>query len=137
MQDAWGTSNLTQGNFRRREGRCPEGQERGLLFGNGGADYLRGDRGKDVLKGGKGDDTLEGGKGRDTLVGGRGDGEDRIRDFTSGSDTIVIGKGAADFDQLHFERSGSDTVLTFANVTVVIEDVLPRAIDEADFLFSA
>ena len=117
-----------------------------LLFGNGGEDYLRGDRGKDVLKGGKGDDTLEGGKGRDTLVGGRGedefvfgrgDGQDRIRDFKSGSDTIVIGKGAADFDQLHFEKSGSDTVLTFANVTVVIEDVLPRAIDEADFLFSA
>ena len=139
-------SDITRSVAFCRDVREAVGDRADLLFGNGGADYLRGDRGKDVLKGGKGDDTLEGGKGRDTLVGGRGDdefvfgrgdGEDRIRDFTSGSDTIVIGKGAADFDQLHFEKSGSDTVLTFANVTVVIEDMLPRAIDEADFLFSA
>lgn len=70
------------------------------LDGGSGNDLLRGDFGADVLIGGVGNDTLEGGTGADSLTGGSGldqfrfaaanVGVDRIADFVSGSDDIVV-----------------------------------------------
>lgn len=88
------------------------------LFGNGGNDMLSGALGDDTLSGGDGADTLRGGGGhdvliggvgRDTLVGGPGADEfvftgletgDRISDFTSGLDKLVVGDlvTASNFD---------------------------------------
>jgi Ca2+-binding RTX toxin-like protein len=88
------------------------------LFGNGGNDILSGGIGDDTLTGGDGADTLRGGgghdvliggTGRDTLVGGPGADEfvftgletgDRISDFTSGLDKLVVGDliAATSFD---------------------------------------
>lgn len=69
------------------------------LSGGGGADTLSGGAGNDVLRGGAGNDVLVGGTGNDRLAGGggadrfvfaQGDGQDRILDFASGQDKIVL-----------------------------------------------
>jgi Ca2+-binding RTX toxin-like protein len=83
-----------------------------LLGGRDGNDTLFGLGGKDTLDGDNGNDRLIGGDGADWLWGGLGDdrfefggassspkgGGDRIADFNTGNDTIVIdlasGKGA-------------------------------------------
>jgi Ca2+-binding RTX toxin-like protein len=86
-----------------------------VLVGNSGRNELRGRSGNDRLTGQTGDDTLLGGRGNDTLTGGAGNdlltgnngvdqfvfaagsfaelGSDRITDFVSGSDQIVLSKG--------------------------------------------
>jgi Ca2+-binding RTX toxin-like protein len=79
------------------------------LFGNGGNDTLNGGAGSDTLsggdgadrlRGGGGHDVLNGGAGADTLTGGSGVDEfafsnletgDRITDFTTGVDKLVVG----------------------------------------------
>lgn len=72
------------------------------LIGGAGNDTLHGDRGHDVLLGGGGRDLIAGGMGHDTLTGGTGVDmfifdaplnaahSDRILDFTSGQDRIVL-----------------------------------------------
>lgn len=61
-----------------------------MLYGGAGSDWIAGGRGNDILKGGTGFDVLRGGRGDDHFVFGDGDGEDLIRDFTSGEDKIVL-----------------------------------------------
>jgi Ca2+-binding RTX toxin-like protein len=80
------------------------------LLGGSGRDSLWGDAGQDILNGGGGDDLLFGGAGNDDLFGGGGDdiifgglgadrfrfanllsqGIDRIKDYQSGLDKIII-----------------------------------------------
>jgi Ca2+-binding RTX toxin-like protein len=80
------------------------------VLGGAGRDFLWGDAGQDILNGGDGDDTIFGGAGSDSIVGGKGDdiifggagadrfqfsnllnqGIDRIKDFKSGTDKIII-----------------------------------------------
>jgi len=72
-----------------------------VLDGGAGGDTLLGGDGADTLRGGAGEDFLFGEGGADTLTGGAGAdqfavgaytllGVDRITDFTSGSDTILV-----------------------------------------------
>jgi hypothetical protein len=114
------------------------------LYGEAGDDRLGGGRGHDELHGGDGDDRLWGRAGRDTLAGGPGDddliggrghdifiyeaGEDRLRDFKVGRDSLII-QHAAFAAELHtyedfweFQRAsglgdevGRDAVLDFGN----------------------
>ena len=75
-----------------------------LLEGQGSADRLEGRAGADTLIGGAGIDTLTGGAGRDLLTGGAGadsfvfanltEGGDRITDFGTGADRILVDPGA-------------------------------------------
>lgn len=60
------------------------------LLGNGAANRLDGMGGNDILEGGKGADTLVGGSGADNFVVRRGDGFDRIEDFNTGADHLVL-----------------------------------------------
>lgn len=71
------------------------------LAGGSGDDAIRGFRGDDTLFGGAGDDLLYGGPGADHLSGGAGRdgfvmaradaaGPDRIRDFSPGTDSILL-----------------------------------------------
>jgi Ca2+-binding RTX toxin-like protein len=70
------------------------------IIGNAGANRLEGREGDDRLFGGGGADTLVGGTGLDSLSGGAdadrflfllaGDFRDRVTDFTTGSDAIVL-----------------------------------------------
>ncbi|ATF17521.1 M10 family metallopeptidase C-terminal domain-containing protein [Phaeobacter gallaeciensis] len=78
-----------------------------------------GEAGADVLKGGRGNDLLDGGLMADTLTGGGGDdffrfstelgaeNIDRIRDFDTASDTILL-------DSSIFAEAGETGVLDFA-----------------------
>ncbi|MEI6642586.1 MAG: calcium-binding protein [Novosphingobium sp.] len=72
-----------------------------LLDGGDGNDSLLGQLGNDTLKGGVGNDFLYGGAGIDSLTGGAGsdqfvvstysgEGVDRITDFVSGTDTLLV-----------------------------------------------
>jgi Ca2+-binding RTX toxin-like protein len=87
-----------------------------ILVGNSGQNDLRGRSGDDLVVGLAGDDTLAGGRGNDTLAGDSGNdlirgnvgsdkfvfaaktasfaelGRDRIADFASGTDKIVLSK---------------------------------------------
>lgn len=115
------------------------------LFGRSGSDELIGGHGWDQLYGGKGHDTLNGQVGNDTLHGGagadrfvfhRGHGDDTILDFAIGQDKIVIGRGASWFGQLDFAQQGDDVLVSFSDVTILVENVTLAEIQDADnFLF--
>ncbi len=60
------------------------------LSGSLGADTLTGGAGDDWLQGGQGVDLLTGGAGRDSFVLESWDGRDRISDFRSGADRIIL-----------------------------------------------
>ncbi|MDF8335139.1 beta strand repeat-containing protein [Novosphingobium cyanobacteriorum] len=71
------------------------------ISGGGGADSLLGHAGADTLNGGDGDDFLFGGQGIDTMTGGAGKDQfvistgfgqnaDKITDFVSGTDKIMV-----------------------------------------------
>jgi len=115
------------------------------LLGGKSHDYLYGDKGRDMLNGGAGGDFLDGGGANDNLFGGaaddifffeRGDGADTIYDFEIGLDMISIGRGARKFAKLEFEEFDDGVQISFANVTVFVEDVTLNQIHDRDaFIF--
>ncbi|WP_036797568.1 calcium-binding protein [Leisingera caerulea] len=139
------------------------GQGRDRLLGGTGKDHLKGGNGNDTLSGGGGNDTLSGGTGGDKLSGGngrdvllghkgndqltgggradtfvfhKGHGNDTITDFTAGQDHIQIGRGASRLGQLDFEQQGDDVLVSFADVTILVEDISAAQLQDADnFLF--
>lgn len=121
------------------------GNHRDILNGGGGNDTLTGGAGGDRLTGGNGRDRLIGHKGDDKLTGGgradifvfkKGHGDDTISDFTVGTDRIEIGRGASRFGELDIEQQQDDVLVSFANVTILIEDAEVQDIAQADnFLF--
>ncbi|MBD2195080.1 MULTISPECIES: RHS repeat-associated core domain-containing protein [Calothrix] len=79
--------------------RLVAGVKYGGLYGDAGNDQLFGDAGNDWLAGGAGNDTLTGGTGIDKFVFDIGTafttsamGSDRITDFVTGTDKIVLDK---------------------------------------------
>ncbi|WP_411352768.1 calcium-binding protein [Leisingera aquaemixtae] len=130
------------------------GRGRDKLLGGTGIDTLKGGNGADTLSGGTGGDRLSGGSGRDVLLGHKGDdlltgggradtfvfhkghGNDTITDFTAGQDHIQIGRGASRLGQLDFEAQGDDVLVSFADVTILVEDISLAQLQDADnFLF--
>ena len=92
-----------------RGGRGNDGLNSGLgndtINGGLGNDNLQGGDGDDLLRGGSGRDSITGGQGNDILIGdggadvfffglsgipGSNDGQDVIRDFVQGQDSIVV-----------------------------------------------
>ena len=91
------------------------------LNGGGGSDTLEGGKGHDSLNAGAGHDRLQAGRGNDTLKGGSGadvfifndkDGRDRIVDFDTKRDTLMI-----DGDLVGSHRTGAAIVEHYAEVT--------------------
>ena len=92
------------------------------LSGLNGNDTLAGGAGSDTLDGGAGNDLLTGGSGSDTLTGGAGadrfkfvttgDGLDRITDFVSGVDKLLV--VSANFGQLPVGALAADRLVTAA-----------------------
>ncbi|UWQ60120.1 calcium-binding protein [Leisingera caerulea] len=121
------------------------GNSNDTLYGGGGNDTLSGGTGGDKLSGGNGRDVLLGHKGNDQLTGGgradtfvfhKGHGNDTITDFTAGQDHIQIGRGASRLGQLDFEQQGDDVLVSFADVTILVEDISAAQLQDADnFLF--
>ena len=66
------------------------GQGIDQLFGGSGRDFLFGGDGNDVLVGGEGRDDLTGGQGQDSFIFGPNSGQDRLLDFNSLEDIIVL-----------------------------------------------
>ncbi|WP_293572849.1 calcium-binding protein [Phaeobacter sp.] len=155
-----GADTLLGGNgWDRLEG----GAQADRLFGGGGADTLKGGSGPDLLNGGSGDDLLLGGGGNDILIGGtgrdellgqtgddrltggayadtfvfnQGYGNDTITDFSAGQDLIEIRSGANGLADLTFTAMGDDVQITFANVTILVENIALADLDNAEnFLF--
>lgn len=60
------------------------------VWGGGGNDVLRGGAGDDWLQGAADNDVLHGGAGRDSFIFDAWDSDDRILDFTSGVDRILL-----------------------------------------------
>ena len=112
-----------------------------LLYGSDGNDLLDGGTAGDRLSGGSGTDRLIGGPGNDTMTGGSdrdvfvfatGAGTDHISDFDNGLDRIELRGSARD---LSITAIGTDTRVTWADVTLVIDDIAPHLITAADFVF--
>lgn len=112
------------------------GNDNDLLIGGSGNDTLDGGYDSDRLLGHKGNDLLTGGRQEDVFVFHKGHGNDTITDFTAGEDLIEIGRGASRFRQLDFEEQGSDVLISFSNVTILVENTTLAEIENADnFLF--
>jgi Ca2+-binding RTX toxin-like protein len=112
------------------------GGGRDRIVGGDGADQLNGEGERDVLVGDAGNDRLTGGAAPDTFVFSSGDGSDRILDFQDGADRIRIESGADDFGDLTLRARQGNTVVTFDDVRIVIEDVARPSIGADDFLFA-
>ncbi|MCB4458596.1 calcium-binding protein, partial [Leisingera sp. McT4-56] len=130
------------------------GAGRDNMKGGAGHDRMSGGGGNDTMSGGTGDDTLMGGNGRDVLLGHKGDdllaggahadifvfhqghGNDTITDFTAGEDHIRIGRGADDLGGLQFQAQGDDVLVSFADVTILVQDITVAQLQDAEnFLF--
>ncbi len=114
------------------------------LKGGSGKDKLLGDEGDDTISGGNDSDRIEGGKGKDKISGGNGDdvfifgksdGRDTITDFDLGNDVIKINKGANAFRDLDISENRAGAVVSFADTTIVLEDVEVDDLSRDDFLF--
>lgn len=106
------------------------------LLAGSGDDRLQGSRGNDRIIGQRGDDTLTGGRGDDIFVFNRGHGDDVITDFTAGDDHIRILNGADNLADLTFETQGADVLVSFADVSILVEDITLAVLQDADnFLF--
>jgi Ca2+-binding RTX toxin-like protein len=96
------------------------------ISGGAGSDRLSGGVANDELSGGLGNDSLSGGPGRDTLIGGEGadwfifdstretNNVDSIRDFTPGTDKIVL---SATFHK-QFKGSAAGSPITSNNLVL-------------------
>ncbi len=110
-----------------------------VIDGGGGDDLLGGGAGDDTLTGGEGNDELIGGAGNDQLEGGAGDdtfaypqdvppgeeegqedysyGDDVIRDFGQGDDTLILGDfngdGIFDSNDYVVENTENGALITF------------------------
>ncbi|MDV4169936.1 M10 family metallopeptidase [Rhodovulum sp. FJ3] len=115
-----------------------------FLFGGSGADDMQGDTGNDFIFGGAGEDTLNGGSGNDKLFGGGdadvfvfdlADGDDTIRDFDDGVDTIEI-SGGITFNDLSISDVTEGALVTFGttSVTVIGLDALDLTTDDFTFV---
>jgi Ca2+-binding RTX toxin-like protein len=91
------------------------------LFSISESDMFSGE-GNDTLNGGDGNDTLVGGADSDVLIGGAGSdqfvfatlgdgGVDRVRDFVSGTDKIVIGSDQYGGNDYYFSVGDNDDVI--------------------------
>ena len=87
------------------------GNDNDILFGGEGNDLLIGGSGNDILIGDAGRNTLRGQSGEDSFVLNVADAADRISDFETGTDTLVIareiGTGTLDLQSI----SGGTNVL--------------------------
>ncbi|MED5545213.1 MAG: calcium-binding protein, partial [Pseudomonadota bacterium] len=117
------------------------------LYGQGSNDKLYGGEGDDYLDGGGQNDRLYGGDGSDTIIGGDGDdvlygdnpnddndneafedffvfdaddGNDKVFDFESGIDHVVLTEGVA--YELSYDLPSGNTFMTYGATTVIFYD---------------
>lgn len=109
-----------------------------ILVGGAGDDYLDAQSGNDTLIGGAGNDILIGGDDSDTYLIDIGSGADEIRNFDpNGTDIDVVGYQDINHDQLWFQRSGDDLIVSVVGTSVetTVKDwyLLTNASDRANY----
>ena len=115
-----------------------------VLYGGAGNDVLYGDSsdqigsGNDTLDGGAGDDLMWGGAGADTFVFQAGHGNDTIKDFTDGEDSIDLTQitGITAFDDLTITADGTTAVIDLSDYgggEIRLENVAVTDLDAEDF----
>lgn len=118
-----------------------------VIFTWTGMDSVDGGDGNDFISTEMDNDTLGGGAGNDTLWGGAGadrfiytSGADRIADFTSGTDQILIqgyGTSFAAVVGAHIVYMAGNAVITLTvNDSLTIENVASGSLQVGDFLFA-
>lgn len=112
------------------------------IDGGAGKDWIIGEEGDDTIHGGAGNDWMHGGSGDDTFVFKAGHGNDTIRDFTDGEDTIRIDTngltGVTGFADLSIAADGNNAVIDLSSqgggkITLVGVDT--DDLDANDFAF--
>ncbi len=94
---------------------------RDLIYGRGGDDSLFGHNGNDLLNGGPGNDTLNGGEGADTLRGGGGH---DVLNGSAGADTMTGGAGIDEFAFSDLETGDRITDFTTGVDKLVVGDLI-------------
>ncbi|MEP1765203.1 MAG: hypothetical protein ABJJ53_00905 [Sulfitobacter sp.] len=121
------------------------GDDNDTILGGGGNDNIMGDSGDDLIIGGNGNDILfgdtghgqkDGTVGADTFLFDQDDGQDRVLDFVSGiddvvlsGDTVALDGSDADFS-LYF--NGISTIVTYFDTTITF---VQSELTAADFTF--
>ena len=125
--------------------KCGKGDD--TLKGYGEDDVLKGGNGDDTLKGGGGDDKLIGGKGDDLLVGGggddtfvftKGDGDDIVKGFKPGDDTIEFSsKLFSDFADVQdaATETADGVLIDYAGGSVLLKGLDLADLKAGDFDF--
>ena len=112
------------------------------LDGGAGDDKIYGQEGDDTITGGADDDYIEGGSGNDTFVYADGSGNDVIKDFTIGEDTLDVsglnngaGQQVGHSDVTVTSDGEGGSILTFPNgETIRLVGVAPTSIDTPEEL---
>jgi Ca2+-binding RTX toxin-like protein len=110
-----------------------------VLKGLDGSDAINADRGDDLIYGGAGNDVMTGGQGNDSFVIEAASGNDRIVDFTIGTDKILFdaSSGVSSYSQLTFTKSGSDVIVSWGTPdTLLLEGVKAKSLSASDFQFT-
>ena len=110
---SWSSNNQDGASGYRVYRRVYDGDANIDFSGTDGNDVMSGTDENETLTGGLGADTLSGGDGADTYSYARGDGQDVIDDASTdgSSDTLELST-SIDHDQLWFEQSGDDLLIS-------------------------
>ncbi|MAP93476.1 MAG: hypothetical protein CMK07_00855 [Ponticaulis sp.] len=119
-----------------------------MLLGGTGSDLLEGGTGNDDLRGNDGDDELFGGLGDDVLYGNEGAdtfhfegafGEDKVRDFEAGVDTITFTdtsiESYEDLIENHLTESGNHLLITDGDNEILLQNMTLAELSANDFAF--
>ena len=111
------------------------------LFGGDGDDTISGGAGEDYISGGSGDDTLSGGTDADTFAISSDNGTDKITDFSTSEDIILLDAlhGIMSFDSLTITQDGDDALIDlsdFGGGSIRLEGVNKDDLSANNFQFS-
>lgn len=94
------------------------------LYAGAGNDSVDGGDGNDMIYGREGNDTITGGKGRDTFVYYTGCGNDLIKDYAQGEDTLYITEGSVSAAAV----SGNNLALTIGGGKVTLQNAAAKTV---------
>ena len=104
------------------------------LVGDQQGNWMFGFDGDDIIEGGKGADILTGGAGRDVFVFAPYSGQDIIRDYQVGIDSLQF--GGLDYSDLDILQDGNNTTIHYGvGDIIIIENLLASDLAESDFIF--
>jgi Ca2+-binding RTX toxin-like protein len=122
------------------------GDDNDTVDGGAGNDNIMGDAGDDIIIGGNGNDILwgdtghgqkDGTVGNDTFIFDMDDGNDRVMDFVSGFDDIVLDGTAVALDGSSTDFTllfnGTNTIVTYFDTTITF---VGSELTMADFTFA-